>query len=318
MNYFRFLLVALFAHLGLSAHGEEPWQETREIWFNQPSEEWKLGLPVGNGRLGAMVQGIYPKERIQLNEDTIWAREPMMRHPETTKDRVAEAQELVEAGKYREAHDLYASEIIMGNAPQIGSYQTMGDLWIEHIGDVEPADDGYRRSLAIATGLVTITQPLSDGSVITQETVSSAVDDCIAIRITTTADRGLDFDLSMTHPARSIRPVTTADDTLLFEGQAQYPRAADRYLGTKFSTLVKVLPDSGTVTAGDEDGVLHVRGAGAVALLLTCATDYNPDQPQQPLSDGWQKQPVAERLPPQHQHADELLAGVHHRSHRVP
>ena len=117
-------------------HELRGWAAKRQhvVWFEKPAAEWRFGLPVGNGRLGAMVLGTYPKERIQLNEDSIWAKEPLLRHPETTRDRIAEVQKLVEAGKYREAHDLYESEIIMHDAPPIGSYQTMGDLWIEHVG----------------------------------------------------------------------------------------------------------------------------------------------------------------------------------------
>lgn len=56
---------------------QDSWKEKREIWFTRPATAWKLGLPVGNGRLGAMVAGTYPKEHIQLNEDSIWAKEPM-------------------------------------------------------------------------------------------------------------------------------------------------------------------------------------------------------------------------------------------------
>ena len=147
-------------------------ESKRELWFTKPASEWKLGLPVGNGRLGAMVAGTWPRERIQLNENSIWAREPMLRHPDTTKDRIAEVQKLVDAGKYKDANDLYESKIIMANAPEIGSYQTMGDLWIEHVGMAKPESAGYRRSLDVATGLVTVTRPMSDGSVITQETIS--------------------------------------------------------------------------------------------------------------------------------------------------
>jgi hypothetical protein len=70
----RLILSTLIVGLMPAYAGPQPWKEKREIWFDQPSTEWKLGLPVGNGRLGAMVQGTFPKERIQLNEDSIWAR----------------------------------------------------------------------------------------------------------------------------------------------------------------------------------------------------------------------------------------------------
>jgi alpha-L-fucosidase 2 len=264
------------------------WESRREMWFTKPATQWKLGLPVGNGRLGAMVAGTYPKERIQLNEDSIWAKEPMLRHPETTKDRIAEAQKLVDAGKYKEAHDLYESEIIMGKAPKIGSYQTMGDLWIEHVCPAAAASVGYRRSLDVATGLVTVTQPLADGSVITQETLCSAVDDCLATRLSSTAAAGLNFDVSMTHPIGKMSPAAVRGaDELALEGQAQYDKSKDPYLGTKFSAILKVLPEGGRVTGGD--GVLRVRSARAVTLLLACSTDFNKAQPQVPLPDGRRK-----------------------------
>ena len=102
----------------------ERWHQERGLWFDAPASEWNEALPVGNGRLGAMVLGTYPQERIQLNEDSIWAKAPLLRHSETTKNRIAEAQELVNAGRYEEAHQLYESKIIMGDAPVIGSYQT--------------------------------------------------------------------------------------------------------------------------------------------------------------------------------------------------
>ena len=272
----------------LYAEPAQAWNEKRVLWFKKPAKEWKVALPVGNGRLGAMVSGTYPKERIQLNEDSIWAKEPMLRHPATTKDRIAEAQKLVDAGKYKQAHDLYESKIIMAGAPRIGSYQTMGDLWIQHVGSAKLKSDGYYRGLDLATGLVTVKQPLSDGSFIIEEVLSSAIDDCIAIRLSTTSTDGLNFDVSITHPIKKFSPAAVkGNDELLMEGQAQYENPEAPYLGTKFYTILKALPESGSVKGGK--GLLEVRGAKAVTLLLTCATDFNKKQPQVPLKDGWQK-----------------------------
>jgi alpha-L-fucosidase 2 len=261
--------------------------EPREIWFTGPAGQWKLGLPVGNGRLGAMVAGAFPKERIQLNEDSIWAKEPMLRHPPETKDRIAEVQKLVEAGKYKEAHDLYESRIIMSHAPEIGSYQTMGDLWIEHVGAAKPAENGYRRSLDLTTGLAKVIHALEDGSTITQEVVASAVDDCLAIHLTTTSKDGLNFNVSLTHPITEFRGIPQGHEYLLFDGQARYAKSKDPYLGTKFHTVLKVKPEGGEVKAGE--GCLEVRSAKSATLVLACATDFNHAKPHQPLPDGWRK-----------------------------
>lgn len=277
---------------GLLHAGEPPhkWSDSREIWFKHSAPEWRLGSPVGNGRIGAMIAGDWPKENIQLNEDTIWAKEPMRRHPATTKDLIDKVQDLVEAGKYAQAHDVYLNEIIMSRAPKIGSYQTMGDLWIEFIGDLQPKKEGYRRSLDIATGLVTIVRRMSDGSIITQETVCSAVDDCLAIRLSTTGKEGLDLDIRMRHPLPTVSAVSKGTDMLRFDGQAGYDREVDPYLGTQFSTLLKAITEDGSVVS--EGGVLKIRNASSLTLLLTCATDYNAANPQEPLPDGWQRKAV--------------------------
>lgn len=282
------LVLAILATPLYAASPAHAWDEERVLWFSAPAKEWRVALPVGNGRLGAMVLGTYPKERIQLNEDSIWAKEPMVRHPPSTKERIAEVQKLVDAGKYKAAHDLYESEIIMANAPVIGSYQTMGDLWIQHVGDAQPKSEGYYRKLDLATGVVSVKQPLSDGSVITEEVISSAVDNCIAVRLSSTAPGGLNVDVTLSHPLKkSTRIIVRDTNTLLMEGQAQYDNAEDPYLGTKFYTILKALPDEGIVEGGT--GLLKVRGAKAVTLLLTCATDYNKKQPQVPRAEGWQK-----------------------------
>jgi alpha-L-fucosidase 2 len=85
----------------------------------------------------------------------------------------------------------------------------------------------------------------------------------------------------MTHPVADIQAVVHRGGELWFVGQAQYIKGKDPYLGTIFSTILKVLPDGGTVTGGE--GVFQVRSAKAVTLLLACATDFNKAQPQEPL-----------------------------------
>lgn len=285
------LLCSIYAVDIYAQTTRQAWNEKRQVWFNAPAKAWRFGLPVGNGRLGAMVLGTYPEERIQLNEDSIWAKEPLLRHPATTEDRIAEVQKLVDAGKYKEAHDLYESKIIMNTAPPVGSYQTMGDLWIEHVGSTELESKDYLRKLDVATGLVTVIKPLSDGSVITEEVLSSPVDDCIAIRLATTSAEGLNFDVSITRPFKTnVRAVVKGSDELILEGQAQYERTADPHLGTKFYTALKVLPERGSVKGSK--GVLAVRKAKAVTLLLACSTDFNKAKPRVPLKNGWKKKAV--------------------------
>ncbi len=102
------------------------------IWFDQPAQQWVEALPVGNGRLGAMVFGQWPRERIQLNEDTIWAGPPVPENRDHLGPILQQIRQLYFAGRWDEGERRVAREIL---APRIAprSYQTMGDLWIRFV-----------------------------------------------------------------------------------------------------------------------------------------------------------------------------------------
>ncbi|NLH42873.1 MAG: glycoside hydrolase family 95 protein, partial [Planctomycetes bacterium] len=124
------------------------------LWYTQPAKEWTQALPVGNGRLGAMVFGKVADERIQLNEDTLWDGYPR----DTTNPQALEALPLVRRllfeGKNAEATKL-AGETMMGRPQGVESYQSLGDLHIDSPAAGVVAD--YRRSLDLDTGIATTT-----------------------------------------------------------------------------------------------------------------------------------------------------------------
>jgi len=277
----------LGAYLPLHAQGSQAWPQKRVLWYDAPAEKWTSALPVGNGRLGAMVFGAYPKEHIQLNEDSIWGIEPLVRQPATTKDAMAEVQQLVNAGKYAEAHAVYESEVLHGKAGKIGSYQTMGDLWIEHVDPIGVKKDECYREIDLASGLASSKQSLADSSIIVEEVLSSAIDNCIAIRIKTTSSKGLNFDVSLTRPTKNNSSAVAKGNDMLEMEQQNRNGESDKNPGTSFYTLVKTISEGGSVRS--DQNLLKVRGARAVTLLLTCVTDYDKKNPRVPLADGWQK-----------------------------
>jgi alpha-L-fucosidase 2 len=112
------------------------------LWYPAPAEKWTEALPVGNGRLGAMVFGHVRQERIQFNEDTLWAGGPRdYTHPGAA-DYLPEIRRLLFEGKQKEAEQL-ASEHFMSVPLRQFPYQPFGDLMLEFPGDEEPAE--YRR-----------------------------------------------------------------------------------------------------------------------------------------------------------------------------
>src|SRR5690606_16347612 len=101
-----------------------------KLWYNQPANDWNEALPVGNGRLGAMVFGGVHQERLQLNEETVWTgKEVDFVNPEA-KEALPEVRKLLFEGKYDEAQEL-AQQKMMGDKTVSSSYQTLGDILLD-------------------------------------------------------------------------------------------------------------------------------------------------------------------------------------------
>ena len=159
------LLVGLAAPLRLSA--ADP-----VLWYRHPAQKWGDALPVGNGRLGAMVYGGVAKEHIQLNEDTIWNGKKRDRiNPEALKT-LPEVRRLLFEGKPREAEAL-EDKNMMGIPNRQPPYQPLGDLNIDFSGQDDAID--YRRELNLATGIVRVTYRVGDANY-TREVFSSTPD----------------------------------------------------------------------------------------------------------------------------------------------
>lgn len=256
------------------------WKQEHSIVLNTLPKAWHQALPIGNGRLGAMVHGAYPKERILLNEDTICTQPPIVRHHPGTEKAYEKMWDLSLQGDYRAAHEIMEKEVVV-KAPK-GSYQILGDLWISHVQNT--SIEGTRRELDLNTGLVTVHQTLSGGASLTQQLVASAVDDCIAVHLRSSEETGLNFDVSMTRLELDTKGIARSDNELVFEGRAQEPKEPYHY-GTSFYTIIKVVPDKGVVRANNDQ--LEIRDAQSVVIYITCATDYNRASPLEALSEGW-------------------------------
>ncbi|MBN2269225.1 MAG: glycoside hydrolase family 95 protein, partial [Sedimentisphaerales bacterium] len=116
---------------------EQEWSSLK-LWYNQPAAKWTEALAVGNGRLGAMVFGGTTFERIQLNEDTLWAGPPVPQDRVGAYEHIAEARKLIFEGKYSEAQGIMQREV-MGQRISPRSYQTLGNLTISMAADEKPA-----------------------------------------------------------------------------------------------------------------------------------------------------------------------------------
>ena len=184
-----------------------------ELWYPRPAEKWLEALPIGCGRLSAMVFGGVSRERLQLNEDTVWAGGP---HNYDNPDALAalpEIRRLVFEGKYIEAEELVDAKFIGRPARQM-PYQPVGDLTLEFPGHGEVSD--YRRRLDLDTATASV-EYVAQGVRYHREVIASAPHQIIALRFTADKPGSITFTARFESPQRST--VRSADErTIALEG----------------------------------------------------------------------------------------------------
>jgi alpha-L-fucosidase 2 len=281
-SVFRSLLVFLFVSTPLFA--SDP-----TLWYRHPAQNWGNALPVGNGRLGAMVFGGIGKERIQLNEDTVWNGKKRNRvNPEALKA-LPEVRRLLFAGKSREAETL-EDKALMGIPSRQPPYQPVGDLNIEFTGQDNPTD--YRRELNLATGIATVTYRVGDATY-TREVFSSAPDQAIIVRISCDKPGQLSFHATLTR-SQDGQTTVVAPDRVVLDGEAiahtnfwispRLPpekRKAEvdqlEPTGVKFRAVLRAVAQGGNVQVAGTD--VTVSNAIAVTLVVVIATNYRGGDP---------------------------------------
>ncbi|HSX64451.1 MAG TPA: glycoside hydrolase family 95 protein, partial [Pseudoxanthomonas sp.] len=178
---------SLLAHLpalaARSSSASTTAAEALKLWYRLPARQWVDALPLGNGRFGAMVWGGTSRERLQLNEDTLFAGAPYDANPEDALPALAEVRQLIFEGRYIEAEAL-ANQKLMSKPVRQMPYQALGDVWLDldGIGDVS----GYRRELDLDTAIA-VTEFRSGDTTYRRETFISPVDQCLVLRLS--ADR---------------------------------------------------------------------------------------------------------------------------------
>ena len=242
---------------------QNPWK----LWYQKPAENWETqALPVGNGRIGGMVFGGVPRERIQLNEDSLWAGGRQDRiNPEGLKA-LPKVRELMFAGKNEEAAEL-AGKTMMGVPPTVESYEPLGDLFLEVPAMREITD--YHRGLDLNTAIADV--EYTSGTVsFRREVFSSVPDQVLVVRLTSTEKGRVSFEAGLTRETGAETTVV-APDTLALRG------ACNGGKGMKFEGRLKVIAEGGTIRA-DGQAVI-VENADAATLLLASATTYRKTNP---------------------------------------
>jgi alpha-L-fucosidase 2 len=251
---------------GLAFQGEAAApEEPLSAWYRRPAKEWTEALPVGNGRLGAMVFGQIQQERLQLNEDTLWAGGPYDPVNPEALAALPEVRRLIFDGKYDDADKLIARKLLGKPMSQM-QYQTVGDLFLDF--PVPDTVENYRRDLNLDTAVGTVSYT-SGGTTFTREVFSSPVDQVIVVRLTASKRAQISFTATMKTPQKASMS-TEANDTLVMSGVNGSANGVKGAL--KFQARVRVLAKGGKVSSGTNNVV--VNGADSVTLLVAAATSY--------------------------------------------
>lgn len=224
------------------------------LWYAKPASKWIEALPVGNGRMGAMVFGGITNERIQFNEQTLWTG--------------------------TNASQKLGNDKSSGRA--MGAYQPFGDVFLSFPEPKDPPTD-YRRKLNLSTAIASIRYQ-ADGVTFTREVFASHPDRVIVMRLTASRPGALSFRIGLKDAARKdLPPVNTTvsekEQQLCFTGTLSAPAKplpGDlRWNGMGYHAALRVIPEGGSLTV--DDGGISVTGADAATVLLAAGTDYSPD-----------------------------------------
>ncbi|MBY0163994.1 glycoside hydrolase family 95 protein [Cytobacillus firmus] len=250
------------------------------LWYRKPAAKWEEALPLGNGRLGAMVFGGVQEERIQWNEDTLWSGFPRDSNNYEALRYLAKARELIASGKYAEAEQLIEGRMVGRNTE---SFLPLGDLLIRQSG-IGDSCSAYRRELNLDTGIAS-TRFQAGGSdhVFSRDMFISAVDQVGAIRYESKGGGSIQLEIGLRSPLQH-RTRAEEDGTLVLHGHAP-THIADNYrgdhpgsvlyedgLGIRYEMRLLALTDNGQVTV--DDSGIRISAAGSVTLLIAAATNF--------------------------------------------
>jgi len=242
------------------------------LWYRQAAANWNEALPIGNGRLAAMVFGGIEHERLQLNEDTVWAGEKRDRLNPAGPEAVAEIRRLLFEGKAVEAEAL-ADKAMIAVPRRMPPYQTLGDLHIDFTHAGEPQD--YLRVLDLNEAVSRVRYTVGR-SFYTREAFASAPDEAIVLRLTATDGAKLNFRATLSRE-RNATSRADGDNRIVMEGQALVDPSStrssgERQAGVRFAAVAQAVAEGGRVRT--DNAALVVEDATAVTLFLAAATDF--------------------------------------------
>ncbi len=264
--YLRSFLALLFLAFSLQVKAQESSQLI--LWYKQPAADvWTDALPIGNGRLGAMIYGNVENELIQLNEHTVWSGGPNRNDNPDALAALPEVRRLIFEGKQKEAEEL-AAKTIQSKKSHGQKFQPVGDLNIDFDGHSTFTD--YRRELDIERAISKVSYVVG-GVTYTREAIASFADNVIAVHLTASKPGMISFTASMATPQPNASIALNSDNELTISGTTTDHEGVEGKV--KFKSITKVKNQGGSINTSDSSIV--VKNADEATIYISIATNFN-------------------------------------------
>ncbi|MBZ4043864.1 glycoside hydrolase family 95 protein [Flavobacterium hibisci] len=236
-----------------------------KLWYDKPATIWNEALPLGNGRLGAMVFGDPSVERLQLNEETIWAGSPNSNAHTKSIEALPKVRQLVFEGKFDEAQDL-ATRDIMSQTNDGMPYQTFGSVYISFPGHQKYTN--YYRDLNIENATAKVKYTVN-GVEFTREILTAFADQVIVVKLSASQPGQITANVFMNSPIDKTVPSTEGNQIILSGVGTNFENVKGK---VKFQGRIEAKNKGGEVSASN--GILSINKADEVTLYISIATNF--------------------------------------------
>lgn len=268
------LVLAALPHRTLSLLST-PGKVEEELWYKQPAERWLEALPLGNGRIGAMVFGGIAKDRVALSESTAWSGAPGTANVNpAAREHLDEIRQLLFAGQYTEARDL-CQKYLLGHSTSFGTNMPLPVLQLS-FENAETATR-YRRSLNLDEAVARV-DFWQKGVHFSREMIASHPDSVLAMRLTCRKPGQISFNADFGGITIPAEITTDKQNTLILRGHAYETMHSNGHQGVALQINVKVIPEGGNTHALPQG--IQVKNATAVTVLIAIATSFNGADPE--------------------------------------
>jgi alpha-L-fucosidase 2 len=272
--FLAFLMIGLLLPAGPAAGAPDAGRGA-VLWYSHPAEKWENALPVGNGRLGAMVFGRTEEERITLNEDTLWSGGPYAAVVKGGAAALPEIQRLIFAGDFRKAHTLFGRRL-MGYPVEQMKFQPLADLVLTLPAGIPAANYRHQLDLDEAIAATSYTQ---GGGHFVREVFASPVDQVVVVRLTADRPGRISFRAQLRGFRNAAHSNYATDyfrmDGLGSDGLVLNGKSAD-YMGIegrlRYQARLQAVAEGGSVRVVEDE--LFVDNADAATLLIAAATSF--------------------------------------------